>query len=220
MAGGVASASSPTENPATGCRFDRQEIQTRSPEGPERSGQMAHFFVKPAVSCWVPGNHFSPGGLGAGIWARSAQRVARSRRPSAAGGRAMAAGTGRGSPSRGCGCSGIERRDALWSRAVVRDHRGGPVAAGSCKLGAAYPVGTDGYGWQAAPTTTERASTVRWPGSGKRDGKVYERNQRLNAPQEHPPARTWQIWAGQQRASTLWCGELLGWLVSSAGRPR
>jgi len=72
---------------------------------------------------------------------------------------------------------------------VVRDHRDGPVAAGSCKLGAAYPVETDGYGWQAAPTTTERASTVRWSGSGKRDGKVYERNQRLNAPQEHPPAR-------------------------------
>ncbi|MGH2843413.1 MAG: hypothetical protein ACRDKL_07495 [Solirubrobacteraceae bacterium] len=94
-----------------------------------------------------------------------------------------------------------ERHDALWSRAVVRDHRGGPVAAGSCKLGAAYPVETDGYGWQAAPTTTERASTARWSGSGKRDGKVYERNQRLNAPQEHPPARTWQIWAGQQRVS-------------------
>jgi hypothetical protein len=51
-----------------------------------------------------------------------------------------------------------ERRKALWSRAVVRDHRGGPVAAGSCKLGAAYPVETDGYGWQAAPTTTERVS--------------------------------------------------------------
>ena len=82
-----------------------------------------------------------------------------------------------------------ERREAFWSCAVVRDHRGGPVAAGSCKLGAAFPVETDGYGWQAAPTTTERASTVRWSGSGKRDGKVYERNQRLNAPQEHPPAR-------------------------------
>ncbi len=82
-----------------------------------------------------------------------------------------------------------ERRDALWSRAVVRDHRGGPVAAGSCKPGAAYPVETDGYGWQAAATTTEGASTVRWSGSGKRDGKVYERNQRLNAPQEHPPGR-------------------------------
>ena len=114
----------------------------------------------------------------------------------------------------------IERREAFWSRAVVRDHRGGPVAAGPCKLGAAYPVETDGHGWQAAPTTTERASTVRWSGSGKQDGKVYERNQRLNAPQENPPARTWQIWAGQQRAPALWRGELLGRWVSSAGRPR
>jgi hypothetical protein len=113
-----------------------------------------------------------------------------------------------------------ERHEALWSRAVVRGHRGGPVAAGSCKLGAAYPVETDGNGRQAAPTTTGRASTVRWSGSGKRDGKVYERNQRLNASQEHPPAQTWQIRAGQQRASGLRRGELLGRLVSSAGRPR
>src|SRR5664279_3465053 len=51
------------------------------------------------------------------------------------------------------------------------------------------PIPVDGYGWQAAPTTTGRASTVRWSGSGKRDGKVYVRNQRLNAPQENPPAR-------------------------------
>jgi hypothetical protein len=28
------------------------------------------------------------------------------------------------------------------------------------------------------------ASTVRWPGPGKHDGKAYVRNQRLNAPQE------------------------------------
>src|SRR3954449_8017885 len=37
---------------------------------------------------------------------------------------------------------------------------------------------------EAALTTTGRASTVRWPGSGKRDGEAYVRNQRLNAPQE------------------------------------
>src|SRR3954468_18281196 len=37
---------------------------------------------------------------------------------------------------------------------------------------------------EAALTTTGRASTARWSGSGKRDGKVYVRNQRLNAPQE------------------------------------
>src|SRR3954451_4485746 len=37
---------------------------------------------------------------------------------------------------------------------------------------------------EAALTTTGRVSTARWPGSGKRDGKAYVRNQRLNAPQE------------------------------------
>jgi hypothetical protein len=37
---------------------------------------------------------------------------------------------------------------------------------------------------EAAPTTTGRASTARWPGSGKQDGKAYVRNQRLNAPKE------------------------------------
>lgn len=33
-------------------------------------------------------------------------------------------------------------------------------------------------------TTTGRASTVRWHGSGKQDGKAYVRNQRPKAPQE------------------------------------
>ena len=113
-----------------------------------------------------------------------------------------------------------ERHEALWDRAVMKGHRPWLVAAGRVKLGAAYPVETDGYGWQAAPTTTGRASTVRWSGSGKRDGKVYVRNQRSNAPQENPPARTWQIWAGQQRASARWRGELLGRLASPARRPR
>jgi hypothetical protein len=103
----------------------------------------------------------------------------------------------------------------------MKGHRGQPVAAGWRKLGAAYPVETGGYGWQAAPTTTGRASTARWSGSGKQDGKVYERNQCLNAPQENPPAQTWQIWAGQQRAPAASAGgELPGWLASSAGRPR
>jgi hypothetical protein len=37
---------------------------------------------------------------------------------------------------------------------------------------------------EAALTTTGRASTARWSGSGKQDGKAYVRNQRLNAPQE------------------------------------
>ncbi len=37
---------------------------------------------------------------------------------------------------------------------------------------------------EAASTTTEHPGTARRGGSGKRDGKVYVRNQRLNAPQE------------------------------------
>lgn len=36
---------------------------------------------------------------------------------------------------------------------------------------------------EAAPSTTRRARTARWFVLGKRDGKVYVRNQRLNAPQ-------------------------------------
>ncbi len=36
---------------------------------------------------------------------------------------------------------------------------------------------------EAALTTPGRVSTVRWFGLGKRDGKVYVRNQRLNASQ-------------------------------------
>ena len=38
-------------------------------------------------------------------------------------------------------------------------------------------------GRQAASTKPGRISTIRWPGSGEQDGKVYVRNQRQNAPQ-------------------------------------
>ena len=59
------------------------------------------------------------------------------------------------------------------------DERTPPPArrSGLVKLGAARSQGCGG-GWQAAPTTPERASTVRWSGPGKQDGKVYVRNQR------------------------------------------
>ena len=53
---------------------------------------------------------------------------------------------------------------------------------------------------EAASTKPGRASTARWSGSGKQDGKVYVRNQRFKAPQVLPPARTWRIWAGLRRA--------------------
>ena len=51
------------------------------------------------------------------------------------------------------------------------------------KLRAARSLGRGG-GRQAALTTPGRASTVRWSGPGKQDGKAYVRNQRLNASQE------------------------------------
>ena len=37
---------------------------------------------------------------------------------------------------------------------------------------------------EAAPTKTGHASTVRWRGSGKRNEKVYVRNQRPKASQD------------------------------------
>ncbi len=102
-------------------------------------------------------------------------------------------------------------------RAVMKGHRGQPVAAGWCKLGAAFPVETDGYGWQAAPTTTGRARTVRWPGSGKRDGKVYERNQRLNASQEQTTSSNLMDvgWAAARTRALAW---RTPWLVNVVGR--
>jgi len=79
----------------------------------------------------------------------------------------------------------LERHEALLYRAVVKGHRPGlsqqAVEAGGSRAGGDAPAG-----WQAAPTKPGRASTVRWSGSGKQDGKVYVRNQRLNAPQANP----------------------------------
>jgi transposase len=99
----------------------------------------------------------------------------------------------------------------------MKGHRGRPVAAGRYKLGAAYPVETDGHGWQAAPTTTGRASTVRWPGSGKRDGKVYERNQRLNASQERTTGSNLTD-MGRAAARIRASARRTPWLVNVVGR--
>ena len=65
----------------------------------------------------------------------------------------------------------------------MKGHRPWLVAAGREKLGAARSGGHR-KGREAAPTTTGRAGIARRAGSGKQDGKVYVRNQRLNAPQE------------------------------------
>lgn len=69
------------------------------------------------------------------------------------------------------------RHEALFDRVEMEGLHRRPVAAGRVKLGAARG-GRCRRGWEAAPTTTGRASTVRWCGSGKRGERVYERNQR------------------------------------------
>jgi hypothetical protein len=103
------------------------------------------------------------------------------------------------------------------NRAVMKGHRPRLVAASCVKLGAAYPVETDGYGWQAAPTTTERASTVRWSGSGKRDGKVYVRNQRPNASQEQTTSSNLTD-LGWAAARIRALARRTPWLVNVVGR--
>jgi len=55
----------------------------------------------------------------------------------------------------------IERHEALANRAVVQDHCPGPRRSGAGKLRAARVQGR-GSGWQAALTTPEWISTVRW----------------------------------------------------------
>jgi hypothetical protein len=76
----------------------------------------------------------------------------------------------------------LVRHEALLNRVVVRDHHRLAVAAVGWKLRAAR-TGRRRGGWQAALTTTGLAGTARRPGSGKRDRKVYVRNQRFHAPQ-------------------------------------
>ena len=72
---------------------------------------------------------------------------------------------------------------------------------------------------EAALITTGRASTVRWCGSGKRDGKVYARNQRRKAPQAKTSSsnltdRGWV--ATRTRLASAGRGTL--WPVNVAGR--
>ncbi len=84
------------------------------------------------------------------------------------------------------------------------------------KLGAAQ-AGERRQRWTAAPTTTGRASTARWPGSGKRDGKVYARNQRLNAPQAKPTSSNLADLGWAAVRTRLPCEELPDRIMSSAG---
>ena len=75
---------------------------------------------------------------------------------------------------------------------------------------------------EAALTTPERGSTVRWRGSDKRDGKVYARNQRRKAPQARTTNSnlTDKGWVATHTRRVWPVGELLGRFRSPAGRPR
>jgi hypothetical protein len=70
---------------------------------------------------------------------------------------------------------------------------------------------------EAALTTPGRASTARWRGSGKQDGKVHVRNQRLNASQEQTTSSNLADlgWAAvrtrtQVVRGTPWLGDVAG----------
>jgi hypothetical protein len=65
---------------------------------------------------------------------------------------------------------------------------------------------------ESSPDNDGLVGTARRPGPGKPDGKVYVRNQRSNASQFDPPARTWRIWAGQRHNSVA--------IRSAIGTPR
>jgi hypothetical protein len=71
----------------------------------------------------------------------------------------------------------VVRHEALFDRVEMKGLHRRSVVAGRLKLGAALPWRCTA-GWEAAPTTTGRARTARWCGSGKRGERVYERNQR------------------------------------------
>ena len=115
----------------------------------------------------------------------------------------------------------IERHEALSNLAVVGGHRHRLVAAGRFEAEGSPNRGTPGKA-EAALTTTGRASTVRWCGSGKRDGKVYVRNQRQKTPQAKTTSSnlTDRGWVATHIRPARPVGELLGRSMSPAGRPR
>ena len=71
---------------------------------------------------------------------------------------------------------------------------------------------------EAAPTTTGHASTVRWRGSGKRNEKVYVRNQRPKASQDSTTSSnlTDVGWVATRTRRPGPDGKLLGRLISPA----
>src|SRR4051794_35736540 len=99
------------------------------------------------------------------------------------------------------------------SRAEVRDlrHRACRSRSGEAggSLNREVPVRVG-----AAPTTTERVSTARWRGSGKRDGEEYARNQRAYVLRKVDRLESGRSGPGVVRTCPASVGgELPGWLV-------
>ena len=117
-------------------------------------------------------------------------------------------------------------RYALWKNPEVRheapslpggDERTPPLARRSGLVEAEGSLTAETRGRVgAALTTTGRAGTARRPGSGKRDEKVYERNQ-CQSPVSLPPAQTWWMRAGSQRTLPSGSDSVIG---SSGSRRR
>jgi Transposase, Mutator family len=97
----------------------------------------------------------------------------------------------------------LVRHEALLNRMEVEDHHRLVVAAAGQKLRAARS-GRRREGRKAALTTTGLVGTARRPGPGKRDRKVYVRNQRSKAPQCIHQLETWRIWAGKRHNLTAY----------------
>ena len=117
-------------------------------------------------------------------------------------------------------------RFAVWKNPEVRheapslpggDERTPPLAHRSGLVEAEGSLTAETRGRVgAALTTTGRVGTARRPGSGKRDEKVYERNQR-QSPVSLPPAQTWWMRAGLQCTLPFGSDSALG---SSGSRRR
>jgi hypothetical protein len=108
------------------------------------------------------------------------------------------------------------RHEALIDRVGWKD----PPSAcrsRSSEAGGSLILGTQGR-VGAAPTTTGRAGTVRRFGSGKRDEKVYERNQCRRPLSDAPTPNLTDM--GREAAHACWWATPKPIGVSSVGRPR
>jgi putative transposase len=110
------------------------------------------------------------------------------------------------------------RHEASPIRAGMEGSRRRSVAADRVKLGAAEFRGR-GMRWEAAPTTPGRAGTARRCGFGKRDEKLYARNQCLTP--RNRPAGSNLADLGRDAVHATGCGgDSEAGLFMPVGRPR